>query len=66
MIDEEKEIPSMAIILSRIGIATYELGRYKEAYYYLNRSIALYEKTIFTWGKEETLQYQNASLEKIS
>lgn len=65
LVEKDKEIPSMAIILSRLGISTYELGRYSEAHYYLNKSIQMYDRTIFEWGKKETLKYLEETKKKI-
>ncbi|MFB0918311.1 MAG: tetratricopeptide repeat protein, partial [Clostridiaceae bacterium] len=59
--NEESDLPSLAILLSRMGETNYKIRQPREAEFYLKRSLSCYESIIFTWGKEDAKHYLRAS-----
>lgn len=51
--NEESDLATMAILLSRIGTLQYQLGETDAALFYLRRSVACYDSVIFSWGRQE-------------
>lgn len=55
--DEKEDVSSLSIILSKLGIIKYCIGKKNEAMYYLSKSLEYYDKTIFIWGRIQTYYY---------
>lgn len=51
--DEDEDFPALALIFSKIGYAKFELEIYDEAQFYLLKSLKLYNKTVFAWGRAD-------------
>lgn len=57
MCDENEDVSSLAIILSKLGIIKYCTGNKDEAMFYLSKSLKYFDKTIFIWGRVQTYYY---------
>ena len=55
--DNNEDVSSLAIILSKLGALNYSIGKKDEAMDYLTQSLNYFNKTIFIWGRVNTYYY---------